>query len=120
MTQNKKYSKCYCKTLTKNDFGKDNDNYYKTCNMCRESSNQRKANNKEQIQQYCKEYLKEKGIKEFSIQNVQECKNIENSFGSNCYRIVCQYLDKDSSINFLQLDYANKQDFLKLNQSELE
>jgi hypothetical protein len=72
------------------------------------------------IEQYCKEYLKGKGIKKFSIQNIQECENIENSFGSNCYRIVCQYLGRDSSINFLQLDYANKQDFLKLNQVGLE
>ena len=57
MNQNKKCSRCYCKTLTVNDFGKDkNDNYFKTCNTCRESFKQRKANNKEQVQQYAKEY----------------------------------------------------------------
>ena len=57
MNQNKKCSRCYCKTLTVNDFGKDkNDNCFKTCNTCRESFKQRKANNKEQVQQYAKEY----------------------------------------------------------------
>ena len=57
MSENKKCSRCYSKTLTVNDFGKDKyDNYFKTCNICREGSNQRKANNKEQVLQYGKEY----------------------------------------------------------------
>ena len=57
MTQNKKCSRCCSSTLTENDFGKDKyDNYFKTCNACRDYSNQRKANNKDQVQQYAKEY----------------------------------------------------------------
>ena len=57
MNQGKKCSRCCSSTLTENDFGKEkHDNYFKTCNLCRDYSNQRKANNKEQIQQYAKEY----------------------------------------------------------------
>ena len=57
MNQSKKCSRCCSKTLTETDFGKDkNDNYFKTCNICRDYSNQRKANNKEHIQQYSKEH----------------------------------------------------------------
>ena len=50
--QNKQCSRCSSKTLTNNDFGIDKyGNYFKTCNNCRDSSNQRKANNKEAIKQ---------------------------------------------------------------------
>ena len=50
--QNVNCSRCCSKTLTQNDFGIDkNGSYFKTCNVCRESSNQRKANNKEAIKQ---------------------------------------------------------------------
>ena len=45
-------SRCCSKTLTQNDVGTDkHGNCFKTCNKCRESSNQRKANNKEAIKQ---------------------------------------------------------------------
>ena len=74
MTQNMNCSRCFSKSLTVNDFGKDKqDNYLKTCNKCREYSNQRKANNRETIQQYSKEHYQIN--KEKKIEQVTQWKN---------------------------------------------
>ena len=57
MAQTKQCSRCSSKALTENDFGIDkNGNFFKTCNACRDSSNIRKTNNEETIQQYSREY----------------------------------------------------------------
>ena len=77
MNQSKNCSRCCSKTLTINDFGKDKyDNYFKTCNICREGSNQRKANNKEHIQQYSKEHYQ--ANKEHKIELVKHWKEINH------------------------------------------
>ena len=57
--------------------GKDkNDNYFKTCNICRDYSNQRKVNNKVQIQQYSKEHYQTN--KEHKIELVKHWKEINH------------------------------------------
>ncbi len=60
MTENKNCSRCLSTTLSENDFGVNKYNeYFKTCNDCREYSNQKKANNREYINEQAKEYYKE-------------------------------------------------------------
>jgi len=57
MSQTFNCTRCNSKSLTNNDFGQDKDgNNFKTCNKCRDYSNQRKANNREIHRQYAKEY----------------------------------------------------------------
>ena len=68
-------SRCHSKTLTVNDFGKDKyENYFKTCNTCREGSNQRKADNKEAVRQYSKEYYQ--ANKEHKLEQVKTYREI--------------------------------------------
>ena len=70
MNQNMQCSRCHSKALTVNDFGKDKyENYFKTCNMCREDSNQRKANNRDTIRQYCKQHYQ--ANKEHKLEQVK-------------------------------------------------
>ena len=71
ISENKTCSRCSSKALTLNDFGIDkNGDYFKTCNNCREYSNQRKANNREAILQQAREHYQE--VRESKIEQNNE------------------------------------------------
>ena len=60
MTEHKKCCRCSSKTLTINDFGIDkHGDYLATCNNCREYDRQRKANNREAVNQQAREHYQE-------------------------------------------------------------
>ena len=113
MSQNKQCSRCCSKTLTVNDFGKDKyDNYFKTCNICREGSNQRKVNNKEHVQQYAKQHYQTN--KEHKIEIVKQWK--ETNHEKLIEKILCgcggkfQYRSKaEHERSIKHIKYINNQ-----------
>ena len=73
MTENQNCSRCRSATLSINDFGLNKYNeYFKTCNACREYSKQRKANNREYINEKAREHYQE--TKEDKIKQVLKWK----------------------------------------------
>ena len=72
--QNNQCSRCHSKTQTVIDFGLDkNGNCFKTCNNCRESSNQRKSRNREAIQLYYRHYYQQH--KETELERKKQWRN---------------------------------------------
>ena len=78
MTQTFNCTRCSSKSLTENDFGQDKQgNNFKTCNNCRDYSNQRKANNREVHRQYGRDHYQAnpehriEQIKHWRTQNIE-------------------------------------------------
>ena len=83
MSQTFNCSRCNSKSLTENDFGQDkHGNNFKTCNKCRDWSNQRKANNREVHRQYAREHYqankehKNEQVLQWKADNMEQLINI--------------------------------------------